>query len=59
MERMEIDAFAQGIIARHRGDAMRSIQYLEYCIRCCYQHNDAAGVDKFASVRDHIVERYL
>lgn len=54
MEKTAIEAFAQGIIARHRGDAMRSIQYLEYCIRCCYMHSDISGVDKFASVRDYI-----
>lgn len=49
-----MEEFATSILNRHRGDVMRSLQYLEHCIRCCYQHRDIAGVDKFASVRDYI-----
>jgi hypothetical protein len=49
-----MEAFAETILAKHRGDVMRSLQYLEHCIKCCYQHNDIAGIDKFAAVRDYI-----
>ena len=50
--------FANSIMVRCRHNKMSALQYLEHCIRSCYRHNDIAGADRFADVRDFIEERY-
>ena len=54
-----MDEFANNIMSKCGHDAMRAIQYLDHCIKSCYWHNDTAGVDKFADVRDFIERKYL
>lgn len=50
--------FANSIMRRCQQNKMAALQYLEHCIHCCYDNNDVAGVDKFASVRDFIENNY-
>ena len=50
--------FANSIMYRCRQNKMAALQYLEHCIRCCYNHNDVDGVNKFADVRDFIENNY-
>jgi hypothetical protein len=53
-----MEEFAATILAKHHGDVMMALQYLEHCIRACYHHNDIDGVNKFADVRDFIEQHY-
>lgn len=54
-----MEDFANSILSKCGHDAMQAIQYLDHCIKSCYWHNDIAGVDKFAGVRDYIETKHL
>lgn len=58
MSAVEIEEFAGNILRKHRNDVMRSLQYLEHCIRSCVASGNLQRCDEFAEVRDFIEQNH-
>lgn len=55
----EIETFASNVLRKHHNDVIRSLQYLEHCIRTCHHAGNYQREDEFVLVRDYIEQQYI